>query len=157
MSIQTLKVSFSFKAIITYLISLIFSTGYKQFIVMSYVLFIDIRRYTVGITLGISVLRALKLLKLFKFTRYWQSLKNLIAALMGSIGAIMSLMLLLVLFLMIFALLGMTLFGGKFQYREELPRTNFDDFWNSFLAVFQILTGEDWNYVMYEGNKLVTI
>ena len=114
-----------------------------------------ILRYTVGITLGISVLRALKLLKLFKFTRYWQSLKNLIGALMGSIGAIMSLMLLLVLFLMIFSLLGMTLFGGKFQGRDPVPRTNFDDFWNAFLAVFQILTGEDWNFVMYEGKKIL--
>ena len=107
--------------------------------------------YTVDVTLGISVLRALKLLKLFKFTRYWNSLKNLIGALMHSIQAILSLMVLLLLFLMIFALLGMTLFGGKFQYKQDPPRTNFDDFWNSFLAVFQILTGEDWNAVMYEG------
>ena len=107
--------------------------------------------YTVHVTLGISVLRALKLLKLFKFTRYWNSLKNLIGALMHSINSILSLMVLLLLFLMIFALLGMTLFGGKFQYKPNPPRTNFDDFWNSFLAVFQILTGEDWNAVMYEG------
>ena len=107
--------------------------------------------YTVQVTLGISVLRALKLLKLFKFTRYWNSLKNLIGALMSSLTAILSLMVLLLLFLVIFALLGMTLFGGKFQYKQEPSRTNFDDFWNSFLAVFQILTGEDWNAVMYEG------
>eukprot|EP00794_Sanderia_malayensis_P006128 gene6128-6833_t len=107
--------------------------------------------YLFEVNLGISVLRALKLLKLFKFTRYWNSLKNLIGALMGSIQAILSLMLLLVLFLVIFALLGMTLFGGKFAQRESPSRTNFDDFWNSFLAVFQILTGEDWNAVMYEG------
>ena len=107
--------------------------------------------YTLKVTLGISVLRALKLLKLFRFTRYWNSLKNLIGALMHSIQAILSLMVLLLLFLLIFALLGMTLFGGKFQYKHQPPRTNFDDFWNSFLAVFQILTGEDWNAVMYEG------
>ena len=107
--------------------------------------------YTLRVTLGISVLRALKLLKLFKFTRYWNSLKNLIGALMSSLTAILSLMVLLLLFLLIFALLGMTLFGGKFQYKQEPSRTNFDDFWNSFLAVFQILTGEDWNAVMYEG------
>lgn len=107
--------------------------------------------YTMDVTLGISVLRALKLLKLFKFTRYWNSLKNLIGALMSSLTSILSLMVLLLLFLLIFALLGMTLFGGKFQYQHQPPRTNFDDFWNSFLAVFQILTGEDWNAVMYEG------
>ena len=107
--------------------------------------------YVAKINLGISVLRALKLLKLFKFTRYWNSLKNLIGALMAGMQAILSLMLLLLLFLVIFALLGMTLFGGKFSYKLDPPRTNFDDFWNSFLAVFQILTGEDWNQVMYDG------
>ena len=107
--------------------------------------------YTMKVTLGISVFRALKLLKLFKFTRYWNSLKNLIGALMSSLTAILSLMVLLLLFLLIFALLGMTLFGGKFQYKQDPSRTNFDDFWNSFLAVFQVLTGEDWNAVMYEG------
>lgn len=46
----------------------------------------------------------------------------------------------------------MQLFGAQFKlYREENPRTNFDDFGNAILAVFQILTGEDWNAVMYDG------
>jgi voltage-dependent calcium channel L type alpha-1D len=59
---------------------------------------------------------------------------------------------LLFLFIVIFALLGMQLFGAQFKLvREENPRTNFDDFWNAMLTVFQILTGEDWNAVMYDG------
>ena len=46
----------------------------------------------------------------------------------------------------------MQLFGAEFKkVRDENPRTNFDDFWNAMLAVFQILTGEDWNAVMYDG------
>ncbi len=39
------------------------------------------------------------------------------------------------------------LFGGKFD--EE--RTNFDTFWQAYLAVFQMMTGADWNAVMYVG------
>ena len=109
-----------------------------------------IMSYAANITLGLSVLRALKLLKLFKFTQYWESLKKLIGALMGCINSILSLMVLVALFLMIFALLGMTLFGGKFaKVSVLLPRANFDNFWNAYLTVFQILTGEDWNNVMY--------
>ncbi|CAB3996293.1 voltage-dependent N-type calcium channel subunit alpha-1B-like [Paramuricea clavata] len=105
-----------------------------------------------GMNLGISVLRALRLLRLFKFTRYWSSLRNLITSLLGSIKSILSLLFLLFLFIVIFALLGMQLFGAKFKIaREENPRTNFDDFWNAMLSVFQILTGEDWNAVMYDG------
>ena len=108
--------------------------------------------YTYELQFGISVLRSLKLLRLFKFTRYWVGLKNLIEALLSSIKAILSLLLLLTIFLIIFALLGMVLFGGRFQgMSPEPPRVHFDDFWNSFLAVFQVLTGEDWNAVMYTG------
>eukprot|EP00111_Clytia_hemisphaerica_P002564 TCONS_00007303-protein len=104
-----------------------------------------------GISMGISVLRALRLLRLFKFTRYWKSLKNLITSLLSSMKSIISLLFLLFLFILIYALLGMQLFGGSFAKTIPQPRTNFDDFGNAMLAVFQILTGEDWNMVMYEG------
>ncbi len=97
--------------------------------------------------------------------------------------SIASLLLLLGLFIIISALLGMQMFGGKFNFAEdemfndnedEKPRCNFDDFINAMLTVFQviiktdffdylyyifnfecfilkILTGEDWNEVMYTG------
>ncbi|CAH0403502.1 unnamed protein product [Chilo suppressalis] len=105
--------------------------------------------------LGISVLRCVRLLRVFKVTRYWRSLSNLVASLLNSIQSIASLLLLLFLFIMIFALLGMQVFGGKFNYDpvEEKDRHNFDCFWQALLTVFQILTGEDWNAVMYEGIK----
>ncbi|KMQ93677.1 voltage-dependent calcium channel type d subunit alpha-1, partial [Lasius niger] len=49
--------------------------------------------------------------------------------------------------------LGFQVFGGKFNFSEmeEKTRHNFDSFWQSLLTVFQILTGEDWNVVMYVG------
>uniref|UniRef100_A0A1I8JEW8 Voltage-dependent L-type calcium channel subunit alpha n=1 Tax=Macrostomum lignano TaxID=282301 RepID=A0A1I8JEW8_9PLAT len=102
--------------------------------------------------LGISVLRCARLLRVFKVTRYWSSLRNLVASLLASIKSIASLLLLLFLFIVIFALLGMQLFGGKFNFEtSEKPRSNFDSFWQSLITVFQILTGEDWNVVMYNG------
>jgi len=65
----------------------------------------------------------------------------------------------------------MQVFGGKFNYNDdEKSRQNFDCFWQSMLTVFQvsflpsypnlsilipirfkIMTGEDWNAVMYVG------
>lgn len=56
--------------------------------------------------------------------------------------AIASLLLLLFLFIVIFALLGMQVFGGKFNTVEigkEKPRHNFDSFWQSLLTVFQVI------------------
>ncbi|XP_018307178.1 ca[2+]-channel protein alpha[[1]] subunit D isoform X2 [Mycetomoellerius zeteki] len=103
--------------------------------------------------LGVSVLRCVRLLRVFKVTKYWRSLSNLVASLLNSIQSIASLLLLLFLFIVIFALLGMQVFGGKFNFSdmEEKTRHNFDSFWQSLLTVFQILTGEDWNAVMYVG------
>ncbi|XP_056894023.1 voltage-dependent R-type calcium channel subunit alpha-1E isoform X5 [Takifugu flavidus] len=103
-----------------------------------------------GTSFGISVLRALRLLRIFKITKYWASLRNLVVSLMNSMKSIISLIFLLFLFIVVFALLGMQLFGGRFIFEDYTP-TNFDTFPAAIMTVFQILTGEDWNEVMYDG------
>ncbi|CAN7994074.1 unnamed protein product, partial [Ixodes hexagonus] len=100
---------------------------------------------------GLSVLRALRLLRIFKFTKYWSSLRNLVISLLNSMRSIISLLFLLFLFILIFALLGMQLFGGVFNFPDGTPAANFNTFPIALLTVFQILTGEDWNEVMYHG------
>lgn len=111
---------------------------------------------------------------------HWTALSNLVASLLNSMKSIASLLLLLFLFLIIFALLGMQLFGGKFNFDEtQTKRSTFDAFPQALLTCFQvthllssadrqhdglcggvvtlvttvlqILTGEDWNVVMYDG------
>lgn len=104
-----------------------------------------------GGSFGLSVLRALRLLRIFKITSYWSSLRNLVISLLNSMRSIMSLLFLLFLFIMIFAMLGMQLFGGQFNFDDGTPDANFNTFGISLLTVFQILTGEDWNEVMYSG------
>jgi Na+-transporting methylmalonyl-CoA/oxaloacetate decarboxylase gamma subunit len=104
-----------------------------------------------GGSFGLSVLRALRLLRIFKVTKYWSSLRNLVISLLNSMRSIISLLFLLFLFILIFALLGMQLFGGQFNFPEGTPPTNFNTFPIALLTVFQILTGEDWNEVMYFG------
>uniref|UniRef100_F6XKU9 Voltage-dependent R-type calcium channel subunit alpha n=1 Tax=Ornithorhynchus anatinus TaxID=9258 RepID=F6XKU9_ORNAN len=104
-----------------------------------------------GTSFGISVLRALRLLRIFKVTKYWASLRNLVVSLMSSMKSIISLLFLLFLFIVVFALLGMQLFGGRFNFSDGTPSANFDTFPAAIMTVFQILTGEDWNEVMYNG------
>ncbi|XP_035261630.1 calcium channel, voltage-dependent, P/Q type, alpha 1A subunit, b isoform X3 [Anguilla anguilla] len=104
-----------------------------------------------GTSFGISVLRALRLLRIFKVTKYWSSLRNLVVSLLSSMKSIISLLFLLFLFIVVFALLGMQLFGGQFNFETGTPPTNFDTFPAAIMTVFQILTGEDWNVVMYDG------
>lgn len=72
------------------------------------------------------------------FPRYWNSLSNLVASLLNSVRSIASLLLLLFLFIIIFSLLGMQLFGGKFNF-DETRRSTFDNFPQSLLTVFQVM------------------
>uniref|UniRef100_A0A8C0EGH6 Voltage-dependent L-type calcium channel subunit alpha n=1 Tax=Bubo bubo TaxID=30461 RepID=A0A8C0EGH6_BUBBB len=88
--------------------------------------------------LGISVLRCIRLLRIFKITRYWTSLSNLVASLLNSVRSIASLLLLLFLFIIVFALLGMQLFGGMFDFEDmEVRRSTFDNFPQALISVFQ--------------------
>lgn len=70
--------------------------------------------------------------------RYWSSLRNLVISLLNSMRSIISLLFLLFLFILIFALLGMQLFGGQFNFEEGTPPTNFNTFPIALLTVFQV-------------------
>lgn len=110
------------------------------FVVFGSILEMLLTEYKIMPPLGLSVLRCVRLLRVFKVTRYWRSLSNLVASLLNSIQSIASLLLLLFLFIVIFSLLGMQVFGGRFNFEETSvkPRSNFDTFWQSLLTVFQV-------------------
>ena len=63
-------------------------------------------------------------------------------SLFSSLKSIVSLLLLLFLFILIFALLGMQLFGGTFNFDFGTPASNFDSFSIAMLTVFQVKTRE---------------
>ncbi|XP_064108487.1 voltage-dependent calcium channel type A subunit alpha-1-like isoform X4 [Macrobrachium nipponense] len=130
-----------------------FESSFNRFdcIVISGSIFEVIWSHFKSESFGLSVLRALRLLRIFKVTKYWASLRNLVISLLSSMRSIISLLFLLFLFILIFALLGMQLFGGSFNFPEGTPAANFNTFSIALLTVFQILTGEDWNEVMYYG------
>lgn len=133
-----------------------FVSAFNRFdcIVIAASLFEIIWTHFTNDSFGLSVLRALRLLRIFKITAYWSSLRNLVVSLLNSMRSIISLLFLLFLFIMIFAMLGMQLFGGKINDGD--PQQNFDTFGIALLTVFQILTGEDWNTIMYKGIKAHT-
>ncbi|KAF2879670.1 hypothetical protein ILUMI_26498, partial [Ignelater luminosus] len=130
-----------------------FESAFNRFdcVVISGSIFEVIWSEVKGGSFGLSVLRALRLLRIFKVTKYWSSLRNLVISLLNSMRSIISLLFLLFLFILIFALLGMQLFGGQFNFEGGTPPTNFNTFPIALLTVFEILTGEDWNEVMYQG------
>ena len=54
------------------------------------------------------------------------------------------------LFMFIFAVLGMQLFGGEFDFGPR-PRAHYDNFAAAFTTTFQITTFDSWQTVMYNG------
>jgi Ca2+-binding EF-hand superfamily protein len=60
-----------------------------------------------------------------------------------------------VLFMFIFAVLGMQLFGGKFDFNDGAPkpREHYDTFWVAFTTSFQIMTFDTWHMVMYNAMR----
>ena len=72
----------------------------------------------------------------------------------------------------IYALIGMQFFANRMRfdpdtgapvrfnldldsayYNAEIPRSNFDSFTHALVTVFQVLTGENWNSVMYDARR----
>lgn len=109
-----------------------------------------------------SAFRALRILRVVKLIRGWTSLQQFLLQVFKTVMELGNFLLIVLITIFIFALLGMQLFGGKFDFPDEgVPRHNFDTLIWSIVTVFQILTGEDWNAVMYDGvratNSLATL
>ena len=91
------------------------------------------------------------------FSRHWAALSDLVTSLLNSMKAICSLLLLLFLFLIIFALLGMQLFGGKFNFDEtQMKRSTFDSFPSALLTCFQVtlFTSLPWKHCQHHRRFL---
>ncbi|VDL71627.1 unnamed protein product [Nippostrongylus brasiliensis] len=116
---------------------------------------------------GLSVLRTFRLLRILKLVRFMPALRYQLVVMLRTMDNVTVFFGLLVLFIFIFSCLGMVLFGYKFCVHNETglqcsckhifnnectcDRTNFDNFLHATVTVFQILTQEDWNMVLFNG------
>uniref|UniRef100_A0A3Q1B6Y1 Ion transport domain-containing protein n=1 Tax=Amphiprion ocellaris TaxID=80972 RepID=A0A3Q1B6Y1_AMPOC len=105
---------------------------------------------------GLSVLRTFRLLRVLKLVRFLPALRRQLVVLMKTMDNVATFCMLLMLFIFTFSILGMHLFGCKFSLQTEngdtIPdRKNFDTLLWAIVTVFQILTQEDWNVVLYNG------
>ncbi|KAH8045503.1 hypothetical protein JL722_14192 [Aureococcus anophagefferens] len=121
----------------------------------------------------LSALRALRIFRVFKLAKSWKNMAKLLALLQKTLGDVANIAGILMLFMYICALLGMQLFANRFRFdgatgfavplaapgssgraayaAADVPRAHFDDLGTAFVTIFQILTGENWNTVMYDG------
>ncbi|XP_036798481.1 voltage-dependent T-type calcium channel subunit alpha-1I-like [Oncorhynchus mykiss] len=105
---------------------------------------------------GLSILRTFRLLRVLKLVRFMPALRRQLVVLMKTMDNVATFCMLLMLFIFIFSILGMHIFGCKFSLKTEAgdtvpDRKNFDSLLWAIVTVFQILTQEDWNTVLYNG------
>ena len=112
---------------------------------------------------AISVFRAVRLLRVFKLARSWTSFRDILEKMLVTAREIRTFAILLLIFILVFALLGMELYGHRVQFNDTSkslvvqknedgfsPRINFNDLLNAVVSIFIIFIGEDWNSVMYD-------
>jgi hypothetical protein len=93
---------------------------------------------------GVSMLRMLRVMRIFaglKALRRYRAFRQVFAAILNGSVRIASFCLVFFLFIIVFAILGMQLFGGVGEL-DDL-RLHFDTFGNAILTLFVICTGEN--------------
>jgi voltage-gated sodium channel type XI alpha len=125
---------------------------------------------TSGAFRAVRIFRLLRVLRVAKLARHLKFLTHLIEVIAGSLDSIGFASLLLGLFIVIYSILGVQLFAGKFKFddglartyfagkyvsqineRDILPRHNYDSILWAIITTFQMLTAENWNKIMHDG------
>jgi len=98
---------------------------------------------------GVSAFRSLRLIRVMrsmKMIKKWKSMHLILSAIMRSGPGLFNFTTLLMLFMVVYALCGMQLFAGQL---DPNLRANFDNLYIALLTVFQVVSGENWNDVLY--------
>ena len=128
---------------------------------------------------AISALRTFRVFRLLKLARRWRRLNSLLKTVVAALQSGVYFMLLMCLFVFIYTLVGMQLFANRFYFdtwtHDSIsfdkiisanasvvfphgyyrPRSHFDTFTRSIFTIFQVLTTEDWDVVMFDARRAV--
>ncbi|XP_006910851.1 sodium channel protein type 11 subunit alpha [Pteropus alecto] len=99
--------------------------------------------------INVPLFHSLRVLRVFKLAKSWPTLNTLIKIIGHSVGALGNLTVVLAIVVFIFSVVGMQMFGSKFNSEKCPRRWHMGDFYHSFLVVFRILCGE-WIENMWE-------
>jgi hypothetical protein len=126
---------------------------------------------------ALSIFRSFRLLRVvFKIAKKWEDFRVLLKSIIKTMTSLGYFALLFLLVMYVLTLMGMSFFATEFHFTDDLagkvqedddavwcpepggkldciPRANFDTFVWAFTTVFQIMSGENWNTVMYDGMR----
>lgn len=113
----------------------------------------------------LQIIRALRLLRFYAVFKAFEGLRHWMVVIRKTLRAAVVLAVVATCAMFVAACLGIQLFGAQFcdladdDRRPDdtianclnRPRANFDSFVNAMITSFQIMTGDDWDLVMYNG------
>ncbi|EAR95184.2 cation channel family protein (macronuclear) [Tetrahymena thermophila SB210] len=110
---------------------------------------------------SVRIFRTFRVLRVTRLLRGLEFMGVIIKVISRTLDSFIYIAFLLFLFIFIFTLLGMQIYGGKLQIIDPRVRQNFDNFQNGFITVFQLMTIENWNDILYKTfnssvNKFLT-
>ena len=135
----------------------------------AFVVIVSIGELALANSGSLSALRAFRILRVLKLIRSWTNLQHFLYKIYLTVLDLGNFFFIVCLTIFIFALLGMQMFGGRMCLEAEadpvtagtvdaitagdfeIPRHHFDTLLSALVTVFQVLTGEDWNFVMYDS------
>ncbi|EGR32725.1 hypothetical protein IMG5_072530 [Ichthyophthirius multifiliis] len=99
---------------------------------------------------SVRIFRTFRVLRVTRLLRGLEFMGKIISVIMITLDSFIYIALLLFLFIYIYTLLGMQIYGGQLNQKNIDIRQNFDDFQSAFITVFQLVTLENWNDILYK-------
>lgn len=99
------------------------------------------------------VLRVLRVSRVLRIANHYKGLQQLFNTIMLSLNGLLNVFMLLMLFFFILAILGQFMFSRVTEGEVISDYKNFTVFDRSFLLLFSISTGEDWNLIMFDCSR----
>jgi hypothetical protein len=96
----------------------------------------------------ITILRSFRILRLLRLIKRGNSLRLIFNTFVITLHSLANIGGLLLLFIFMYSILGMIIFGTVKRNGLMNSYINFENFYNSFLTLFIVATGDSWNGIM---------
>ena len=131
-----------------------FHDGWNVFdfmiVVFAYVGLLSFHIFNINYSVLTTIVRAFRILRVLKLIHQAKNLQKILNTFLLAIPELMNVGALLFLFLVLFAVLGVFLFSGVKLQDNLDEHANFQHFGQACLTLFRIISGENWQSIMYD-------
>ena len=103
----------------------------------------------------VRVFRTFRVLRVTRILRALKSMAQVIGVIQRTFMDFVLITILMFVFIFIYTLLGRQIFSGSYEFGPDadFPRAHYETFTVAFITVFQVLTMENWQQVLYSSMR----